>query len=99
MLDRLALPLIVLTAACVIALAMVWPQGYGARSPGPFGHTPIQQTPEMKAALRREHDKAMRAAEAPKPPPATPDAAPAPVPAAPAPEAAPALRPALGTDQ
>lgn len=95
MLDRLALPLIVLTAACVIALAMVWPQGYGARSPAPFGHTPIQQTPEMKAALKREHDKAMRAAEAPKPPPAAPDAAPV---ATPEP-AAPALRPALGTDQ
>jgi hypothetical protein len=65
MLDRLALPLIVLTAAFIILLAMVWPQGYGARSPGPFGHTPIQQTPAMKAALQREHDLAMqRAADA-----------------------------------
>ena len=65
MLDRLALPLIALTAIAVVALAMVWPQGYGARSPAPFGHTPIQQTPAMKAALQREHDLAMqRAAEA-----------------------------------
>ena len=74
MLDRLALPLIALTAIAIVLLAMVWPQGYGARSPAPFGHTPIQQTPEMKAALQREHDLAMqRAAEA---------AAQAPVPAA-----------------
>jgi hypothetical protein len=65
MLDRLALPLIAVTAIAVVALAMVWPQGYGARSPGPFGHTPIQQTPEIKAALKREHDLAMqRAADA-----------------------------------
>ena len=65
MLDRLALPLIALTAIAVVALALVWPQGYGARSPAPFGHTPIQQTPAMKAALQREHDLAMqRAAEA-----------------------------------
>ena len=96
MLDRLALPLIVLTAALVIALAMVWPQGYGARAPAPFGHTPIQQTPAMKAALQREHDQAMRAAEAAKPPPAAP--APEAIPAPPTP-AAPELRPALGTGQ
>ncbi len=62
MLDRLALPLIALTAIAVVALAMVWPQGYGARSPAPFGHTPIQQTPQMKAALAREHDLAMQRA-------------------------------------
>ena len=83
MLDRLALPLIVLTAAAVVALAMVWPQGYGARSPAPFGHTPIQQTPQMKAALQREHDLAMqRAADAGAPAPAAqpaPAAAPAPL--------------------
>ena len=100
MLDRLALPLILLTAALVIALAMVWPQGYGARSPSPFGHTPIQQTPEMQAALRREHDQAMRdsaAAASPKPIPATPAPAPAAAPAPmPAAEPPPPLRPALG---
>ena len=74
MLDRLALPLIVLTAIAVVALAMVWPQGYGARSPAPFGHTPIQQTPEMKAALQREHDLAMQRNAATAPPPAPPAA-------------------------
>jgi hypothetical protein len=36
--DRIALPLIVLAAAGMIALALVWPQGQGARSPTPFGH-------------------------------------------------------------
>ena len=60
MLDRLTLPLIALMAIAVIVFAMIWPQGYGARSPGPFGHIPIQQTPEMKAAMKREYDQAMR---------------------------------------
>lgn len=65
MLDRLYLPILGLAAVLVIALAMVWPQGYGARSPGPFGHTPIQQTPEMKAAMKREHEAAQaRASQA-----------------------------------
>jgi hypothetical protein len=36
--DSLALPAIGLLAAALVALAMVWPQGLGARSPGPFGH-------------------------------------------------------------
>jgi hypothetical protein len=36
--DRVFYPLVVLTAALLIALAMVWPQGQGARSPKPFGH-------------------------------------------------------------
>ena len=26
----------------MIALALVWPQGLGARSPGPFGHQPAK---------------------------------------------------------
>jgi hypothetical protein len=60
MLDRFAFPLIALAAAAVIGLALVWPQGYGARSPGPFGHTPVQQTPEMRAAMQREHELAMK---------------------------------------
>ena len=54
MLDRFFFPLMALAAAMVIALALVWPQGIGARSPGPFGHTPIQQTPEMQAKMKRE---------------------------------------------
>lgn len=54
MLDRLYMPLLALAALGAIALALIAPQGLGARSPGPFGHTPVQQTPEMKAAMRRE---------------------------------------------
>jgi hypothetical protein len=54
MLDRLYLPFLGLVAVAAIALALVWPQGLGARSPAPFGHTPLQQTPEMKAAMQRE---------------------------------------------
>jgi hypothetical protein len=36
--DSLALSVYTLVAAGLIALAMVWPQGQGARSPAPFGH-------------------------------------------------------------
>jgi hypothetical protein len=60
MLDRLYLPFLTLVAAAAIALALVWPQGLGARSPGPFGHTPVQQTPEMKAAMKRETEASVR---------------------------------------
>ena len=36
--DSIALPAVAFLAAGLIALAMVWPQGEGARSPAPFGH-------------------------------------------------------------
>lgn len=36
--DRLFFGLAALIAVATIALALVWPQGLGARSPGPFGH-------------------------------------------------------------
>jgi len=61
--DRVFFTGLALLAVGLIALAMVWPQGYGDRSPGPFGHTPIQQTPAMKAAMQREHEAAMRRQE------------------------------------
>ena len=61
--DRVFFTGLALLAAGLVALATAWPQGYGARSPGPFGHTPVQQTPEMKAAIKREHDAAMRRQE------------------------------------
>jgi hypothetical protein len=54
MLDRLYLPLLGLATIAVIALALVWPQGLGDRSPDPFGHTPLQRTPAMQAAMKRE---------------------------------------------
>ena len=60
MLDRLYLPFLALLTAAAIALSLVWPQGLGARSPGPFGSTPLQQTPEMQAAMKRENDAAAR---------------------------------------
>ena len=62
MLDRLYLPLLGLAALAAIALALVWPQGLGARSPGPFGSTPLQQTPAMAAAMQREAEAAQRRA-------------------------------------
>lgn len=63
MLDRLYLPFLGLVALAAIALALVWPQGLGARSPGPFGHTPVQQTPAMKAAMERETEASQRRIE------------------------------------
>ena len=60
MLDRLYLPLLGLAAVAAIALAMVFPQGLGDRSPAPFGHTPVQRTPAMQAAMKRETEAANR---------------------------------------
>jgi hypothetical protein len=54
MLDRLYLPILALAAIAAIAFAAIWPQGYGDRSPAPFGFTPIQRTPAMQAAMQRE---------------------------------------------
>jgi hypothetical protein len=54
MLDRLYMPLLALAAAAAIGFSLIWPQGLGDRSPAPFGHTPVQQTPEMRAAMQRE---------------------------------------------
>jgi hypothetical protein len=36
--DRFILPLLALVAIAMVALAFVWPQGQGRRSPDPFGH-------------------------------------------------------------
>lgn len=60
MLDRLFMPVLALAAVAAIALSLVWPQGLGARSPGPFGSTPLQQTPAMQAAMKRENEAAQR---------------------------------------
>jgi hypothetical protein len=38
--DRLFYPLAVLVVAALVGLALVWPQGQGAPSPGPFKHPP-----------------------------------------------------------
>jgi hypothetical protein len=60
MLDRFHLPLLAAAAAGAIALAMVWPQGLGDRSPAPFGHEPVLRTAAMQAAMRRETEAAQK---------------------------------------
>ncbi|MBR7621332.1 hypothetical protein JKL49_18205 [Phenylobacterium sp. 20VBR1] len=52
--DRLFFPVIALTALAMVVIALVWPQGLGDRSPGPFGHVPTQRTPAVQAAMQRE---------------------------------------------
>ncbi|CAN5115683.1 hypothetical protein BH10PSE3_BH10PSE3_33680 [soil metagenome] len=56
--DRIFMPLLALIGLAMIAFSLVWPQGYGDRSPGPWGTVPIQQTPEMRAKIQREKDAA-----------------------------------------
>jgi hypothetical protein len=63
MLDRFYLPLLALSAIGAVALALVWPQGLGDRSPAPFGHEPVQRTAAMQAAMKREHEAAQRRVE------------------------------------
>jgi hypothetical protein len=46
--DRVLFSFMGLSAVIMVALALVWPQGTGARSPGPFGHAP--RHPAAKAA-------------------------------------------------
>jgi hypothetical protein len=41
--DAVFFAVVGLVAAAMIALALVWPQGLGARSPDPFGHPPAAQ--------------------------------------------------------
>ena len=46
--DRVFFGACALIALGLIALALVWPQGEGARSPGPFGG-PVSQPPPSAA--------------------------------------------------
>ena len=48
--DRFFYPLALAATVGMILLALVWPQGQGARSPAPFGHEPIK--PAKTAGLR-----------------------------------------------
>ena len=43
--DRVFFSLCATIAVALIALALVWPQGQGARSPGPFGEPLAQPAP------------------------------------------------------
>ena len=56
--DRILMPVLALIGLAMIAFSLVWPQGYGDRSPAPWGTVPIQQTPEMRAKIQREKDAA-----------------------------------------
>lgn len=47
--DRLFYPLAALVVAALVGLALVWPQGQGAPSPGPFNH-PAALPPGPNAA-------------------------------------------------
>lgn len=49
--DRIFYPLAILLAAGLIALATVYPQGQGARSPKPFGHATWMETRPKPAAV------------------------------------------------
>jgi hypothetical protein len=60
MFDRLYLPVLALAAIAAVALAAVAPQGYGDRSPAPFGSTPIQRTPAMQEKMHRADLAAQR---------------------------------------
>jgi hypothetical protein len=60
MLDRLYMPLLAVLTVAVVAFAMVWPQGLGDQSPRPFGRPPVQRTPEVQAAMRREAEASER---------------------------------------
>lgn len=52
--DRIFYPLALICAAALIALAAVYPQGTGARSPKPFGH---ETTAEAAARRQKLHPK------------------------------------------
>jgi len=60
MLDRLFLPGLLALTALIVALAMVWPQGLGDRSPPPFGHAPVQRAPQVQAAMKAETEASER---------------------------------------
>jgi hypothetical protein len=90
--DRLFFFCLAAVALGLIAFASIWPQGLGARSPGPFGSIPLQQTPAMQAAIKREADHARQQMEASTAQVAVP--APSPSPAAPPPP----LRPAQAAE-
>jgi len=48
-------------AVLIIAFSMVWPQGEGSRSPGPFGH-PVTQ-PDYYRMVRERSERQAREAQ------------------------------------
>lgn len=65
--DRWFFGGLLVVAVLMIALAAVWPQGIGARSPGPFGHAVVipayVQVDEKKAKARKDILRAAKAAK------------------------------------
>jgi hypothetical protein len=57
--DAVFFAVLGLLCAGMIALALVWPQGLGARSPHPFGH---QTAAEMRAAQPKTVDPQLKGA-------------------------------------
>lgn len=60
MFDRFYLPLLGIAAIAAVALALVWPQGLGDRSPPPFGHEPVLRTAAMQEKMRRQTEAAQK---------------------------------------
>jgi hypothetical protein len=60
MFDRFYLGLLAIGAVAAVAIALVWPQGLGDRSPAPFGHEPVLRSAEMQAKMRRETEAAQK---------------------------------------
>jgi hypothetical protein len=61
--DRLFFAIAALVAAALVALALVWPQGYGRRSPWPFGG-PVRTSEAVKAEPSKAQPKPASAAKA-----------------------------------
>ena len=49
--DRVFFTVCALIALAMVAFALVWPQGLGARSPGPFGEPLAQPAPASPAQV------------------------------------------------
>jgi hypothetical protein len=56
--DRVFYPACGALAVLIVALALVWPQGEGARSPWPLGH--MATTPSWVAAKKRRDEMRAR---------------------------------------
>jgi hypothetical protein len=50
--DRFFFPLVALAVIGMVALALVFPQGEGARSPAPFGHETTADAAARQPKLR-----------------------------------------------
>ena len=56
--NAAAFPAMLLAAAAMIVLALVWPQGQGAASPAPFGHPLARPIALARPELRPRPDAA-----------------------------------------